>query len=299
MRVFLPLAIITVAEATIGVFVKLVGDSVPVMSLNFYRMFFAVLFLAGTMWFFDKNFWRFPSDNLKDTLIIGVLIAAQISVFNIALTLVPIANAVIFWSISPFFAFILSWLFLQERATKEHIFIFIIAILGIFIAKPLQEGVMIGNLIALSSGAIYAGLVTYMRYEGKTEENSDIFWSLAFGAMLLAPALLVFDVGNLFVTSPNALFGMQAPVIAWVAALGAISTGLAYLLISHVIKYVRANTYSLVDTIISPLVAALFGFLVFSEVPSMNMIYGGALLLASGYWLTRQMRNTQPVAAKK
>lgn len=296
---YVALAIVTLAEATIGIFVKLVGNDIPIFTLNFYRAFFAALFLAATMPFFNRHFWHFPTRNFKDTFIIGALIAAQVSIFNIALTLAPIANVVIFWSISPFFAFIFSSLFLGERATREHVLIFIIALLGVVIAEPLSGGAMLGNLIALGSGAVYAALVTYLRYEGKTEKSSDIFWSMFFAAALLSPALLLFGAGDLLALSSQTVLPIAVPVVVWVLLLGVISTGLAYLFIAVAIRKVNANIYSLVDTIVSPIVAAGLAYLIFTEVPSANMIYGGALLIFSGFWLSRLMQHKQPVAANK
>ena len=46
MRVVLLLALITVSEATIGVFVKLTGDAIPIQTLNFYALSFGAAFLA-------------------------------------------------------------------------------------------------------------------------------------------------------------------------------------------------------------------------------------------------------------
>ena len=89
----------------------------------------------------------------------------------------PIANAVIFWSIAPFFVFIFSALFLGEKARKSYLLIFAIALIGIAIANPLGSGNMLGNFVTLATGAIYAAMVTYMRYEGKTETGNDIAWS--------------------------------------------------------------------------------------------------------------------------
>jgi drug/metabolite transporter (DMT)-like permease len=102
-----------------------------------------------------------PWNNFKDTIIIGALIGIQISVFNYAMTLVPIANAVIFWSVAPFFVFIFSALFIGEKARKSYVLIFAVALIGIVLAKPLEGGHMLGNLIALGDGAIYAAMVTY------------------------------------------------------------------------------------------------------------------------------------------
>lgn len=96
MPVVVLLALITLSEATIGVFVKLTGDAVPIQTLNFYALSFAAAFLALAIPRATGRPLRFPSRNLKDTAIIGAPIATQISVFNYAMTLVPIANAVMF-----------------------------------------------------------------------------------------------------------------------------------------------------------------------------------------------------------
>ena len=191
MSVVLLLALITFSEATIGVFVKLTGDAIPIQTLNFYALSFAAAFLALAIPLTTGRPLRFPGGNVKDTLIIGALIAAQISVFNYAMTLVPIANAVVFWSVAPFFVFVFSALFLGEPAKPSYVLIFGLALAGIVLAKPLAGGEWFGNLVALSTGAIYAAMVTYMRHEGREETGNDIFWSMAAGAILLSPALVV------------------------------------------------------------------------------------------------------------
>ncbi len=100
-------------------------------------------------------------------MIIGALIAMQISVFNFAMTLVPIANAVIFWSVAPFFTFIFSAVFLAEKARRSYVLIFAVALVGIVLAKPLEGGHMLGNLVALGDGAIYAAMIPYSPHTGR------------------------------------------------------------------------------------------------------------------------------------
>lgn len=102
------LALITVSEATIGVFVKLVDGLIPIQMLNFYALALATAFLMIALPVTTGRRLRLPRGNVKDTAIIGVLIAAQISVFNLAMTLAPIANVVVFWSIAPFFRLLLT-----------------------------------------------------------------------------------------------------------------------------------------------------------------------------------------------
>lgn len=297
MSVVLLLALITISEATIGVFVKLTGDAIPIQTLNFYALSFAAAFLALAIPLTTGRPLRFPGGNVKDTLIIGALIAAQISVFNYAMTLVPIANAVVFWSVAPFFVFVFSALFLGEPAKPSYVLIFGLALAGIVLAKPLAGGEWFGNLVALSTGAIYAAMVTYMRHEGREETGNDIFWSMAAGAILLSPALVLAGPGEVGKLVAYPALGLSLPVMLWAVCLGVVSTGFAYFGISLVLKKITANIYSLVDIIVSPIVAATLGYLVFGEVPAQGMIFGGGLLLLSGFWLAREMSRGKETAA--
>lgn len=293
MRTLLLLALITVSEATIGIFVKLTGGLIPIHTLNFYALLTATLFLMLTMPVLNGEPLRLPWGNMTDTVIIGVLIATQISVFNLAMTLVPIANAVIFWSVAPFFTFILSAIFLKERATLGNVLTFGIAIVGIVLAKPLSGGHMLGNLVALVDGAVYAAMVTYMRHEGKSETGNDIAWSMLVAALILAPSVLIFGPGQVFSPTPGMGEG-GVPVGIWALALGLVSTGFAYFGISLVLKRLNANVYSLIDIIVSPVVATLLGFLILAEIPAASTVYGGALLLFAGFLLTWQTTRDTP-----
>lgn len=283
------LLMITLSEATIGVFVKLTGGLIPIATLNFYALSCATVMLMAVMPTVTGQPLRFPRHNLKDTVAIGLLIAAQSGGFNFAMTLVPIANAVIFWSIAPFFTFIFSRLFLNEPAKKIYVVIFAIAMSGIILAKPLEGGYAAGNLVALGVGVVYAAMVTYMRHEGKTETGSDIAWSMLVAAMVFSPSMIVFGPGAVTEVIPYEELGIGLPVLLWPASLGLISVGLAYLGISVVLRTLNANVYSLVDIIVSPVVATILGYLIFSEMPGPRMIYGGAMLLVAGFWLTREM----------
>lgn len=296
MKTFISLTIVTLAEASIGIFVKLVGDdAVPIFTLNFYRVLFAAVFLAITVPLFSNGTLAYPKNNTRDILIIGALIAAQISFFNIAMSLAPVANVVIFWSVAPFFVFIFSTFFLNEKPRLVHLLIFGLAIVGIVIAEPLSfAGELfseenLGNVIALFDGAIYAAMVTYIRNEGKTETSVDIFWYMTAAAVYLSPAIVIFGVGDLLTYTSAAALSFSAPVIVWVVSLGVISTGLAFLFISLVLHDINANIYSLVDIIVSPIVAAVLAYLVFESVPDYRMIGGGFVLLIAGFWLTMVM----------
>ncbi len=293
MKTFLYLFLITLAEATIGIFVKLTGDAVPLPALNLYRVAFAFVFLLMSAPFIKRDFWKTDRYDLLPITVIGFFIALQISLFNLAMSWAPIANVVIFWSIAPFFTFIFSWVFLKEKAEKAHILIFLVALAGIIIAKPLSGGAMAGNLTALASGISYAALVTYLRYEGRDESPSMVVWYMGSATILLSPTLFFFGTGNMMEITDSSVLSLDWPVLVWVLCLGVFSTGLAYLCMSLVLKRISANVYSLIDIIVSPIVAAFLAYLIFKEVPSSNLIYGGAILLLSGAWLSHKMQKDQ------
>lgn len=131
-----------------------------------------------------------------------------------------------------------------------------------------------------------------MRSEGRSEASNNVFWFMAVAAVLLSPALLLFGPGAVTGTIFYSPLGIDLPVMLWTVCLGVVSTGCAYLGISLVLRQMNANIYSLVDIIVSPLAASLLGFLVFSEVPSDNIVSGGALILGAGFWLSWDMPKT-------
>lgn len=300
---YLPLIIVTIAEATIGIWVKLTGDAIPIFTLNFYRVFFALLFLTAALPLFDKRFFKLDKDDIKPAVIIGLLIAMQISTFNIAMTLAPIANVVILWSTYPFFVFILSALFLGERVDLEHLLIFVLGFIGIFLSEPFAgaESNVMGNSISLLGGLIYGCLITYMRKEDKEESTGIVFWFFVFASLFLLPALFIFGPGNLFALQEVMLFGSSfaLPPILWAMGLGVIATGVAYLFITVSLQKINANIYSLVDIIVSPGVAAILGFLILREIPSSNMVIGGSILIIAAFLLTRKISKQEAIKHKK
>ena len=286
------LTIVTIAEASIGIFVKLVDGQVPIWTLNFFRVFFAALTIAPLVWFVNRDSFRFPNRNWRDILLIGALIAGQISLYNTAMTLAPVANVVVFWSVAPFFVFIFSSLFLGERPHWSYAVVFLVALGGIVVAEPISftggdwSGEQLGNALALATGVVYAALVTYMRSEGKTESRVDIFWSMAAAAVFLSPALWFSGLGQLLEPSTTMLGGVAVPVLLWVAGLGVCATGLSFFFISLVLRKISANVYSLIDIIVSPVIAAFLAWMIFVEVPSFNTVIAGTMLLFAGAILT-------------
>ena len=293
MKRYTPLIYITILEALIGIWVKLAGNSIPIFTINFYRALFALLSIFLVFILINRKGLKLKKVDIIPSIIIGFLIACQISLFNIAMNLTSVANVVIFWSTYPFFVFILSALFLDEKVRRTHIFIFILGIIGIVIAEPLKgdQGSMVGNVISLFGGFVFASLVTYIRKEESTESSGGSFWFFFFATIFLTPMIFIFGIGDSFKILEQNILGLsfQAPPIMWIIGLGVLSTGIVYILMSLALRKINANVYSLVDIIVSPMAATIFAIIILKEYPHKNMIYGGAILLLSAFWLTTDL----------
>jgi drug/metabolite transporter (DMT)-like permease len=289
------LILITIFEALIGIWVNLIGESVPIWTVNFYRVFFAFLTVAIVV-----PFWRtikFKKSEIKSNLFIGVFIAMQISVFNIAMSLAPVANVVIFWSINPFFVFLYSVFFLKEKIKKTHVWVFLFGLIGLIISEPfagIDEHVL-GNSIALFSGLVYATLVTLLR-KNKADRPENVFWYLLFAAVILTPAVIINGFGNLWSSDQVSLFGnsYELPAILWVLGLGVISTGLVYIFMRLTLSKITASLYAIFDVIVSPVAAGIFAYSILSEEPSRQVIIGGIILVLAAFYLSLDMANKNP-----
>ena len=150
---------------TIAIFVKLIGDSIPIMTMSFLRVFFAFLFLLVTVPFIDKNTFKLYKNHFFMLLAIGFLFAVVSVMFNMANLLAPVQNVVLINASSPLFVLIFAYFILKEKITKEKLITISIAFVGLAIINPFQMNFLVGNLLALLGALGYGILLTLMRKE--------------------------------------------------------------------------------------------------------------------------------------
>lgn len=259
---------------TIGVLVKLIGDSVPFMSLNFFRVFLGFLFLISIVPFFDKKLLKITKKDLKDFFMIGFIFALSSTFFNGASLLTTVQNVTFITSTYPFFVFIFAYLLLREKVTWVKMVTLIIAIIGIAVINPFSFGEnILGNLLAVLAAILFALLVTEMRKEDKDHGIGDVAWFLFFASVFLLPFPFVYGFGDL----------SEAGI--YLIILGFISTGLAYLLFNLGLQKMEAETASIINIIVTPLVAVPLAFFAVQEAITPRVIIGGCILIASGIYL--------------
>jgi len=203
-----------------------------------------------------------------------------------ALIMLPLAEATAINFTAPIFATILSFLVLREDVRVHHWTAVIVGFVGVLIvARPGGSSLpVLGLTIALIGALCQAGVTTTLRQIQRSENISAIvFWFAVAGI----------TVGGLLMP----LFGHAhaAKAFALVAA-GGLAGGVGQLLMT--------NSLRAPVSVISPfdylqiVGATIYGWLLFSDVPSAHTILGAALIAASGlYTAWREHRRRVQKAA--
>lgn len=201
---------------------------------------------------------------------LGLVMAFSGAIYAFQTT--TVANAVLLFSASPFFAAILGRVLLREHVSALTWFAIGLAALGILVmvGGGIAGGALDGNIAALLSALGFAIFTVMLRW-GKLANMlpavvlGGVFSVLAgFGAgMVLQQPLLV-----------------PLHEIAIAAAMGAVTlTGgmLLYTTGSRVVPAAQATLISLVEVLLAP----LWVWLVLGETVSQGTLIGGAVLLAA------------------
>lgn len=258
--------------STQGLFIRNIHDSGS-WTVLFWRSLgmLPVLFLWISKGSPKLFFKEMKSAGLAGTIGgLGLVLAFSGAIYSLQST--TVANAVLLFSASPFFAAILGFFLLGERVSNLTWFAMALAVAGVvvMVGGAVGGGRLEGNVAALISAFGFGSFTVALRW-GK------------LGNMLPAVAL-----GGIFSLVTGAIVAMQLaqPLLpsthdAVVAAgMGAITlTGgmYFYTLGSKVVPAAQATLFSLVEVLLAPVWVWLF----LNETFSSGTAIGGAVLLAS------------------
>ena len=269
-----------ISASVIGVLVKLISNDIPNMTLPFYRVLFAFIFLLFIMPFIDKNTFKVKNYDLKEYFIIGFLLAIVITLFTLANIFAPIQNVFLLSSFTPFFTLILAYFLLKEKITKTKMIALFIAIMGLLILPPFQTGhYILGNSLSLLTAFISAILITLMRKSDIEHSIGNVFWFFFFALIILLPLPFIFGLGNI----SNKTF-------IYLILLGLIGTAFQFLFQNLALEKLEAEIVSIINMIFSPLIAILLAFFIINETLNLKTIIGGVILIIAGIYLERHLK---------
>lgn len=214
-------------------------------------------------------------------LVIGAVNSAlPFALFSFAEQTISASNAAILNATSPFFGAIIGAAWLGEPLGARKMAGMALGLLGVVLLvgwqpAPLSGAAIVASLACLAAALCYGigSVYAKARMTGIPSFAIAVYSQLA-AAVVLAPALPF---------SPPPL-SLSPLVAANVLALALASTAIAYLLYFRLIADV-GPARALTVTFLIPLFGVLWGALFLREPVAINMLSGGALILA-GTWLT-------------
>ena len=235
----------------------------------FYRGFFIFLILG--LLFFNKNrgrsFHILKSGGIP-MLFSGLLWGFSGFFFVLGVKMTLVANALVFLSISPVIAAVLSLFMLRESIplrTWAAIFASITGVV-IIVLGDLGSGNMAGNIFSLLAPFCLALNLTHMRKHPDINRTAAVFTGGIVTASISLPLASPLSV------SPAALF--------YLAVLGLAVLPFSQLLLSTGTKYLPSPEVSLI-MVNETWLGALWIWIFIHEVPAGNTFTGGALILAA------------------
>jgi drug/metabolite transporter (DMT)-like permease len=260
--------------SSLGVMVRLSG--VPVHILIFYSLMVSVI-VQGAILCRKKYRKEIPDfKKFRYPAFLAVVSLLNTFTFYFAYQHTTIANAVLTHYIAPVIVAFSAPFVLKEKITGKIIFVIILASAGLWVMLDgfsLKEGHTAGIISGIVSGFAYACIVIFLRL------HSHRFH----------PLILSFFT-NLFILIMLAPFIREMPLSALWSYLfmGVVHSTIAPILYFKGLQYVTANRAAVLGYL-EPVCAILFSMIFLKEIPGFYSLFGGALIILSGY-LT--LRNT-------
>ena len=261
------------------VFVRLSGD-IPTMQKAFFRNIVAAFLAAFILMRSGEKFY------IPRTSLLDMFLRCSIGTMGIlcnfwAVDHMRIADANILNKLSPFFAILMSIFILKEKPNRVEWFSVLLAFTGAaFVAKPGAGIASFPALIAILGGFTAGTAYTYVR-------------KLGLGGVKGPVIVFSFSVFSTLILLPNIVLNyhpMSVRQFIFLVLAGS-SAAIAQLSVTAAYQNAPARDISVFDY--SQVVyAAIFGFLLWKEIPDAWSFLGYAIIIGTAfgkwYWMTRR-----------
>ena len=203
-------------------------------------------------------------------LMVGLFFGVGSTLYVYALTMGNVASVSVLCATSPFFAALLAWLFIRERASVVSLAATVVALVGVAIVVQAEMSALatgfLAAIISLGTAFCFAGQTVWLR----RHRDIEMMPGIALGG------LMVFAFVSVFVGLP------QVPLwqVGLLSLMGLVQLALPLILFAAGAKrvpVVPAMLIALADVVLNP----FWVWLVHGEQPPSGTIAGGALILSA------------------
>ena len=259
--------------------------TVPALVLAFWRMFTA----SGMLWGYSvmRPTGKLSPINKKRIIFAGIFLGCHFACFFLGIRNTSIANATLLGCMAPIFTVFVA-IFQKKKINKMTYLGLIIAIIGGGIVQSgdisLNNTNLFGDSIALLS-ALFLAFTFVLAEEIRQETNSVVYGRSLFFVASITLLLIAATAGD-------SILKFKAGDIPWFLFLGLVPSIFGHNLLNYAVKYITPTAVSSVP-LGEPIIASLFGLLLFGEAIPLGALLGGPVVLIGVYIII----NNQAVSA--
>lgn len=197
----------------------------------------------------------------------GFLAAGSNILFIVSVTLTTVANTLVIVSAAPLFAAIYSRVFLKETVELRTWIAVLVVFAGIaaIFSGSLGGGALLGDISAIGAALLFSAYLTTLRYA----KNVNMVPAVALSGFFTALAVIPFAAPLLVSAHDFALLAVMGIMLP--LALGLISLG------PRLIPAPEVGLLILLESVLGP----FWVWLAINEVPAVQTVFGGILILGT------------------
>ena len=244
----------------------------PSEVIIWFRSAIAMIFLYGFCKY-KKISIKVPNFKHHIPLIISSLfMAIHWITYFYALKLSNVALGMLSLYTFPIITALLEPLFFKSKINPVHIILGGVVLIGVFILAPefnLESSNVKGILFGLFSALCYSiRLLILKQHVNHYHGSMLMLYQTSVITIVLIPVLFFMDVSN---------FQSQFPYLLVLAIL---TTAIGHSLMVHSLKFFSTTTATIISSI-QPVFGIIIAFFIVNEVPEINTIWGGLLIIST------------------
>ena len=262
-----------------GLFGKWVD--LPAAIIVFGRVFFAAFFLLFYLFYTKQSFRLTRLNDYLSLFLAGALLAFRWFTFFYSIQISSVAIGILGVSTFSIFSALLEALFFKEKFCYKNLIPALLSVVGIYIILPefsFENKITQGLFWAIISGLAFAIISFLNRKQVQRYSGSIVaFYQDISATLVLIPVLFLVD------------FNLNTLGIGQLILLGGIFTAVAHTLFISGLNKIKVQKASVIANM-EPVYGIIFAFFLLNERPSLNVLLGGAIIIAMAFWVSLSKR---------
>ncbi|MEE0934293.1 MAG: DMT family transporter [Methanobrevibacter sp.] len=272
-----------------GVFVRtLTQNGIDSTTLLFLRFSIAILPILIAIFLTDKELFKIDLTDIPLFLVCAMCIVGLNICYNDSMNTVPLSLAAVLLSLAPIYVLILAYIFFGEKITSKKLICMALAIFGCILMTGVLETSMeniplFGIISGIGAGVFWA--VYLMSSKKSIERGNHTYTILFYSVIFISIALIPFTSFNQI----NSFISINPTLtVLFLILHSTFSFALPYILSTLSLKYIDSGVSSIFMSGAEPFAALIFGFIIYSEAPTLMMFCGFLLTIVAMTFLSRK-----------